>query len=164
MKYDELIKFQSKLVLLDDWVGLSRSLEDIKVAIYENLNLFYFPDYNSRAEQKMLDLIASFGIHYKEHVLPLLYLGEILFNLLELVMADELAVAMGKFVLSNKEKEETKIGIGIVESGKAFNKVLDVKVSQIESKDGKHLKLLVEMDISQPILRGNIVKINGKSN
>lgn len=45
--------------------------------------------------------------------------------------------------------------------GSLFCKVTDVIVPPGGSRDGKHLKVLVEADISQPLLRGSMVKLDG---
>lgn len=45
--------------------------------------------------------------------------------------------------------------------GNIFCKVVDVIVPPGGSRDGKHLKVLVEANISQPLLRGSMVKLDG---
>lgn len=50
----------------------------------------------------------------------------------------------------------TKIGAG-------FEEVNEVILPQTRNRDGKHMKMLVEMDISQPILRGTSVRYNGSA-
>lgn len=44
--------------------------------------------------------------------------------------------------------------------GAIFQNIKEVIVPQIGGKEGKHLKILVTADISQPILRGTIVQMN----
>ncbi|XP_027157908.1 uncharacterized protein LOC113759531 [Coffea eugenioides] len=45
--------------------------------------------------------------------------------------------------------------------GTIFNEVKDVLIPQTGGKEGKHMKLLVVVDIKQPLLRGTMVQING---
>ena len=45
--------------------------------------------------------------------------------------------------------------------GKVFDEVRDAIVPQVGGKEGRHLKILVTADISQPLLRGTTVKMNG---
>ncbi|XP_027177888.1 uncharacterized protein LOC113777042 [Coffea eugenioides] len=47
--------------------------------------------------------------------------------------------------------------------GVVFNRVKEVIIPQTGSKEGRHIKLLVVADISQPLLRGTIVKVEGSS-
>lgn len=50
-----------------------------------------------------------------------------------------------------------------VKIGSSFNKVKEIIIPPTGSKEGKHMKMLVEMDISQPILRGTSARFNEKS-
>ncbi|KAL3498324.1 hypothetical protein ACH5RR_041056 [Cinchona calisaya] len=43
--------------------------------------------------------------------------------------------------------------------GNGFNKVFDVKIPQGESNEGWHMKLLVVLDLSLPILKGTVIKV-----
>ncbi|XP_071939973.1 uncharacterized protein [Coffea arabica] len=45
--------------------------------------------------------------------------------------------------------------------GTIFDEVKDVLIPQTGGKEGKHMKLLVLVDIKQPLLRGTTVRING---
>ncbi|XP_027103144.1 uncharacterized protein [Coffea arabica] len=45
--------------------------------------------------------------------------------------------------------------------GAIFQEVKDVLVPQVGGKEGRHLKLLVVLDTSLPLLRGTTVKVNG---
>ena len=45
--------------------------------------------------------------------------------------------------------------------GAVFHEVKDVVVPQVGGKEGRHLKLLVVLDTSLPLLRGTTVKVNG---
>nr|XP_027124002.1 uncharacterized protein LOC113740657 [Coffea arabica] len=45
--------------------------------------------------------------------------------------------------------------------GTIFNEVKDVLIPQTGGKEGKHMKLLVMIDIKQPLLRGTTVQIIG---
>ncbi|XP_027177917.1 uncharacterized protein LOC113777071 [Coffea eugenioides] len=47
--------------------------------------------------------------------------------------------------------------------GVVFNGVKEVIIPQTGSKEGRHIKLLVVADISQPLLRGSIVKVEGST-
>ncbi|KAL3516820.1 hypothetical protein ACH5RR_023722 [Cinchona calisaya] len=47
--------------------------------------------------------------------------------------------------------------------GQVFHNVIDVKIPETGSKEGRHIKLLVEMDVNQPIVRGTTIKWNGKA-
>ncbi|CDP21665.1 unnamed protein product [Coffea canephora] len=47
--------------------------------------------------------------------------------------------------------------------GAVFNRVKEVIIPQTGSKEGRHIKLLVIADISQPLLRGTIVKMEGST-
>ncbi|KAL3498272.1 hypothetical protein ACH5RR_041004 [Cinchona calisaya] len=45
--------------------------------------------------------------------------------------------------------------------GKKFKEIKDVVVSLVEGKEGKHIKMLVEVDITKPLLRGFLVRSEG---
>ncbi|XP_027169532.1 uncharacterized protein LOC113774320 [Coffea eugenioides] len=45
--------------------------------------------------------------------------------------------------------------------GAVFKQVKDVIILQMGGKEGRHLKMFVTMDLSKPLLRGTIVKIEG---
>ncbi|XP_027098956.1 uncharacterized protein [Coffea arabica] len=45
--------------------------------------------------------------------------------------------------------------------GAIFDEVKDVIIQQTGGKEGKHMKILVQADISQPLLRGTTVQMNG---
>ena len=45
--------------------------------------------------------------------------------------------------------------------GRIFKEIKEMIIPQNEGKEGKHLKLLVLIDISRPLLRGTTVKMNG---
>ncbi|XP_071906083.1 uncharacterized protein [Coffea arabica] len=47
--------------------------------------------------------------------------------------------------------------------GAVFSRVNEVIIPQTGSKEGRHIKLLVVADISQPLLRGTIVKVEGST-
>ena len=47
--------------------------------------------------------------------------------------------------------------------GTVFHEVKDVLIPQNGGKEGKHMKLLVVVDIKQPLLRVTLVQINGTS-
>ena len=47
--------------------------------------------------------------------------------------------------------------------GKVFKEVKEVLIPHSGGKEGKHLKLLVSADMTQPLLRGTAVKMNGVS-
>lgn len=47
--------------------------------------------------------------------------------------------------------------------GAVFNRVHEVIIPQTGSKEGRHIKLRVVADISQPLLRGTIVKMEGST-
>lgn len=45
--------------------------------------------------------------------------------------------------------------------GMVFKEVKEVLISHSGGKEGKHVKLLVKADMTQPLLRGTAVKMNG---
>ena len=46
--------------------------------------------------------------------------------------------------------------------GRVFNNVNEFIIANGKGgKDGKHLKILVEIDLNQPLLRGSTTKMNG---
>lgn len=45
--------------------------------------------------------------------------------------------------------------------GRIFNSVQEVLLPQGGGKEGKHMKILAEVDITQPLARGTQVKLNG---
>ena len=45
--------------------------------------------------------------------------------------------------------------------GSNFHQVRDVIIPQTSGKERRHLKLVVTVEISQPLLRGTIVKVDG---
>ena len=48
--------------------------------------------------------------------------------------------------------------------GGVFNRVREVIISPGERKEGKHLKVLVELDLNHPILRATTVRIRDEAN
>lgn len=44
---------------------------------------------------------------------------------------------------------------------KVFSAVKEVVIPNFGSRDGKHMKISAEIDLTQPIIRGTMVKMNG---
>lgn len=47
--------------------------------------------------------------------------------------------------------------------GRAFNQVSNVLIPKNESKEGKYAKLLVDVNLTKPLLRGTRIRCNEKS-
>ncbi|KAL3510624.1 hypothetical protein ACH5RR_030025 [Cinchona calisaya] len=103
-----------------------------------------------------------------------------------IVMVDELEEIMTRFSLSSNEVVGTDLGDDDVRKvvfnckknligknlrihwvsrdvgtkiGEVLGKVVEVLIPHIGGKDGKHLKISVNLDISQPLLRGTIMRL-----
>ncbi|KAL3520902.1 hypothetical protein ACH5RR_019051 [Cinchona calisaya] len=47
--------------------------------------------------------------------------------------------------------------------GKVFNQVADVIIPVRGGKEGKHIKILVEINLTKPLTRGTMVKFEGRT-
>ena len=47
--------------------------------------------------------------------------------------------------------------------GGVFNKVIEILIPNGGGKDGKLMKILVELDLNKPLFRGTTVKLNGNA-
>ena len=45
--------------------------------------------------------------------------------------------------------------------GEVFNKVIEILIPNGGGKDGKLMKILVELDFNKPLFRGTTMKLNG---